>query len=330
MILKTRDAADNMKWKEYNFDNFEVFYIFIQKITPTTNRLKAFKSFNWESDLIKNKFLKFFQSHNKASLSELRKALHCKSDKCIQKEFWIERGWDNYEEKIKEIQSKNANKFVNKLKKDATIRTTSTQLKWWTDKGYTEEEAQLLIKERQRTFTKEKCIEKYGKEKGVIIYQNRQQAWRKSIDEKYTKETQNEWRRKAMFFSNQSSNLFKPFYEKYKSIYTCFLAPYTKEFFVNCGKGFYLYDFVIDDLKLIFEFNGSHVHANPDWSKEKLDNWHHCFNKESAYENIEKYKQKIQAVEKLGYKVVVLWDTNKNNSKIIFDEIEAKLHMLQQ
>ncbi len=57
-------------------------------------------------------------------------------------------------------------------------------------------------------------------------------------------------------------------------------------------KGFYMYDFVIKELNVIFEFNGSHVHANENWPKEKLDNWHHAFTKQNAYDNIAAYKQK--------------------------------------
>lgn len=53
MILRTRDAADNMKWKEYCFSEFEVFYIFIQMLVPTNKRLKAFRSFNFKSDTLK-------------------------------------------------------------------------------------------------------------------------------------------------------------------------------------------------------------------------------------------------------------------------------------
>lgn len=330
MILKTRDKNDNMKWKEYCFSNFEVFYIFIQKMTGTCDRLKCFKSFNFESDFIKNKFKEFFNNHKKASLSDIRNELHCKYDKCTQKEFWIERGWNNYEEKIKEIQSKNGKKFSEKLKKDPTIRTTSNQILWWINKGYTKEQAETLLKERQKTFTKEICIKKYGKEKGEYVYAERQRKWRKTIDRKYSKETQNQWRKSSAFFSKQSTDLFKEFFNKYKNIYKCHLAPYTKEFFINTKENkFYLYDFAIEELKLIFEFNGSHVHANPEWPEEKLNNWTHAFTKENAYSNIEKYKQKIQAAEELGYKVIILWDINQNNSKIISDEIQAKLHMLQ-
>ena len=332
MVLKTRDPNDGMKWKEYNFDNFEVFYIFIQKLVTHIGRLRAFRKFNWESDIIRKKFLDFYNTHKTASLTNIRNELHCKSDKCIQKEFWIERGWDNPEEKISEVQKKNSKKFCEKFKENPDLRITPNQLKWWTKKGYTEEEAKKHISERQRTFSKEICIEKYGKEKGETIFQNRQRKWRKSLDKKYSKETQHEWQRSSVLYSNQSSELFTPFYNLYKNKYSCFLEPFTKEFLIKSKnkKRFYLYDFCIKELNLIFEFNGSHVHANPSWPKEKLNNWRNCFNHETAYENIEKYKQKILAAEQQGFKVIVLWNTDKNNSKIISDEIQAKIHTMQQ
>lgn len=327
MILRTRDINDNMKWKEYDFPSFEVFYVFIQKLVPTCDKLKSFKSFNWGSDLIKNKFKMFYNSHNKCSLTDIRNELHCKSDKCVSIEFWTDRGWTEEEAKIKISERQK----VNSSKVNPSNRCSNTQLKWWTKKGYTEEEAKKLISERQATFTKESCIEKYGKEKGETIYKNRQQKWRKSIDEKYSKETQNQWRASGAFFSKQSSELFKFFYEKYKNIYTCFLAPYTKEFFINVKNNnkFYLYDFCIKELKLIFEFNGSHVHANPDWPEEKLKNWRQCFTKETANENILKYNQKILAAKEQGFDVIVIWDSEKNPKEIICREIEAKLQMLQ-
>lgn len=316
-----------MKWKEYDFPSFEVFYIFIQKLVPTCDKLKSFKSFNWKSDIIKNKFMMFYNSHNKCSLSDIRNELHCKSDKCISIEFWTDRGWTEEEAKIKisEMQKANSSKV------NPSNRCSNTQLKWWTKKGYTEEEAKIEIAKRQKTFTKEKCIEKYGKEKGEIIYKNRQQRWRKTIDKKYSKETQNEWRRNAAFYSKQSSQLFEYFYNMHKDTYTCFLAPYTKEFFLMTpNKKFYLYDFCIKELGLIFEFNGSHVHANPEWPEEKLKYWRHCFTKETAEDNIKNYNQKILAAKEQGFDVIVIWDSDKNPEDIIYREIQAKLQKLQQ
>ena len=55
---------------------------------------------------------------------------------------------------------------------------------------------------------------------------------------------------------------------------------------MTSNKKFYLYDFCIKELGLIFEFNGSHVHANPEWPEEKLKYWRQCFSKETAGDNI--------------------------------------------
>lgn len=327
MKLRTRDVNDNMKWKEYDFPSFEVFYIFIQKLVPTCDKLKSFKSFNWESDIIKNKFKMFYNSHKKCSLSDIRNELHCKSDKCISIEFWTDRGWTEEEAKIKVSERQKANSS----KVNPSNRCSNTQLKWWTKKGYTEEEAKKLISERQATFTKESCIEKYGKEKGEVIYKNRQQKWRKTLDERYSKETQMRWICSCKCFSKMSTKLFNKFYNLYKNKYTCFLAPYTKEFFLMTpNKKFYLYDFCIKELKLIFEFNGSHVHANPEWPEEKLKHWKHCFSKETAEDNIKNYNQKILAAREQGFDVIVIWDSEKNPKEIIYREIQAKLQMLQQ
>lgn len=54
---------------------------------------------------------------------------------------------------------------------------STTQIGYWLKKGYSEEDAKNIISERQRTFTLEKCIEKYGEEKGKEVWKNRQLKW---------------------------------------------------------------------------------------------------------------------------------------------------------
>ena len=43
-----------------------------------------------------------------------------------------------------------------------------------------------MLKERQTTFTLEKCIEKYGKNEDTEKYNNRQSEWKKKVFNKYT------------------------------------------------------------------------------------------------------------------------------------------------
>lgn len=74
------------------------------------------------------------------------------------------------DEKEKEIKDK--------LQCDRDDRTPN-QIKYWIKKGYSEDESRQLVSDRQRTFTLEKCIEKYGEEKGIKVYNERQVKWSK-------------------------------------------------------------------------------------------------------------------------------------------------------
>ena len=40
-----------------------------------------------------------------------------------------------------------------------------------------------MLSERQRTFSKEICINKYGEEKGIEIFNKRQNLWQKNLNE---------------------------------------------------------------------------------------------------------------------------------------------------
>lgn len=95
--------------------------------------------------------------------------------------YWLDRGWSEEEakEKISELQKKNANIFMAKKQNDPYFysATTSTQIGYWTNKGYSEDEAKLKLSERQRTFTLEKCVEKYGEAEGRNRWEARQNKW---------------------------------------------------------------------------------------------------------------------------------------------------------
>ncbi len=69
----------------------------------------------------------------------------------------------------------------NRAKKNNASIVHTTSLEYWLNKGYSEEEAKKKLSERQRTFTLEKCIEKYGEEEGKRIYEDRQRRWIRSL-----------------------------------------------------------------------------------------------------------------------------------------------------
>ena len=60
----------------------------------------------------------------------------------------------------------------------------STRIQYFIDKGLTEDEARIALKERQTTFSLEKCIEKYGKIEGTKRWKERQIKWQNTLNSK--------------------------------------------------------------------------------------------------------------------------------------------------
>jgi len=60
----------------------------------------------------------------------------------------------------------------------------TTTLKYWTKQGYSKEEAKQKVSERQKTFSLDICIEKYGIEKGTEVFNERQIKWQETLNSK--------------------------------------------------------------------------------------------------------------------------------------------------
>lgn len=128
--------------------------------------------------------------------------------------------------------------------------------------------------------------------------------------------------------SKTACDLFALYYMALKDKYKCWihqkLDPSSHEYFISYDGRFYQYDFTIEDLKLIFEYNDEHVHANPSWPKERLEKWHSTFTGMSADEYFTYYNKKIEAAESKGFKVVQIWSSEENKSKIVEDALKEK------
>jgi hypothetical protein len=59
---------------------------------------------------------------------------------------------------------------------------------YWINKGHSEEEAKDIVSKKQITFSKEKCIEKYGEEEGLRVWTARQDKWMATLDSKSDEE----------------------------------------------------------------------------------------------------------------------------------------------
>lgn len=173
-------------------------------------------------------------------------------------------GYNDLEDKKKaaNIQGKqieNNNKFLQKKQDEpwSFSAVTSTQIYYWINKGFSEDDARKKVSERQKTFSKEICIDKYGKEEGVNKFNERQVLWNKSLSSGgslkigYSKCSQ------ELFYSllehigiNDRSNIF--------------FATKNNEYKIMREEGgAWMYDFADIKRKKIIEFHGDIFHGNP-------------------------------------------------------------------
>lgn len=132
----------------------------------------------------------YYQSNKNNTISGIKKfKMKLKSffynKTILNSEYWISRGWDSEEAivKIKKRQSdrsKVRHKKLKELKKRNISEWKSnfnTNIEFYIKRGYTKEEAEEKLTQRQRTFSKQICIEKHGKEKGLKVWKERQSKW---------------------------------------------------------------------------------------------------------------------------------------------------------
>ena len=97
----------------------------------------------------------------------------------IRPEYWQEKGLSLEESIIKAKETKDKN---NRNNKSSEVNLSNTSLAYWTiKKGYSETEAKEKLKDRQNTFTLEKCIERYGEKEGVERFNKRQEKWQTTL-----------------------------------------------------------------------------------------------------------------------------------------------------
>ena len=95
--------------------------------------------------------------------------------------YWLEKGYSK--EGAAEMRRQHQANFckqsgiARKHQKDIM----PNQVGFWLKKGISLEEAKLKVSERQRTFSYQKCIKKYGYEKGKQMFEDRQKRWQASL-----------------------------------------------------------------------------------------------------------------------------------------------------
>ena len=191
-------------------------------------------------------------------------------------------------------------------------RISDTTLQYYINKGYSINESEKLLKERQTTFSLEKCIEKYGDVVGYERWMDRQEKWLNNY--------------KKVNYSKISQELFISIYETLKEIgfdEKIYFAKLDKdgnihdtnknyEYRLKLNKSYILPDFFIPMLKLIIEFDGTYYHRdNP--------------------ENKKREKTRNRNIIDSGYKVIHISESDyKNNKELIILKIVNKILKTKQ
>jgi hypothetical protein len=197
--------------------------------------------------------------------------------------------YDNLTDEEKEIAIQSYKNKVMNTKKNEPWRKGNNNIEYFIHKGYSEEEARVLLKERQTTFSLEKCIQKHGKKKGTEIWQARQEKWQCTLNSKPIEEREriNKAKTFKRGFSQISQKLFWDLYGEVKQDFLDIrFAQLHKGKNDDSGKNhehviFFddnscaLADFFVSDSNKIIEFDGDYWHGeergNQQRDKERDD-----------------------------------------------------------
>ena len=217
------------------------------------------------------------------------------SPKCI--EFYEKRFPDATHEEHLEMLNAHLNKVSNILH-DKTKQPKC--IEFWLAKGYNEEEAKQLISESQKTFSLEKCIEKYGEVEGIKRFEKRQEKWVKSLRKNFSK------------YGDGRSNGSEFAYDIIGCICKriCINRPLKEKYMTDKNGNHYAYDFCHN--KKIIEFNGDYWHMNPKIYKANDIN---KTKKLTAQEVWDFDKRKMECAEEHGYKLLYIWESEYNESR---------------
>jgi hypothetical protein len=221
--------------------------------------------------------------NHKSKTTELER----KSRSPFSKKFSKYDGIENIEEHI--------SSFAKESIKD---RVSDTTIQYYINKGYSIDESEKLLKNRQGTFSLEKCIEKHGELKGINIFNNRQNKWQ---------DTLNKGGNLKIGYSRISQEFFNIIKNRLNGDFR--YATNGGEFKINRESGgIWIYDFVDIENKKIIEYQGDEYHANP--LKFTENDTPHPFRKNITSKDIwMKDKEKLKAATDNGYEVLYIWDS---------------------
>lgn len=208
---------------------------------------------------------------------------------------------------------------IEMLKKMCENREYNTRMEFYLNRGYDYEEALQMLKERQATFTLEKCISKYGEAEGRRVYDERQRKWSEKIEAQYRdgkfSKSPKHWK------SSCFSKIEKYFISMLLGELGCdkeMCKTYLNKqltLFDSIRKRRYYYDFCYGNK--IIEFNGDYWHCNPQiYDKDYQHKLLHC----TAQDVWDMNRIKHDFAKSNGYDVFVVWENDFRENAILVIE----------
>lgn len=196
------------------------------------------------------------------------------------------RGYDGLTDEEKEVR---INSLLDK-KIDTTNKLCNNpkRIEYYITRGMNMSEAREALSKSQATFSKEKCIEKFGPEEGLFVWKERQKKWQATLDSKSQEEKNriNNLKLKGVMFKNSysmiSQELFWKLYNKISNKFNMiYFATFNQtirdyddtvnnEFVFTRNNGLhYLIDFLVKDNNKIIEFDGDYWHSEKRGNQER-------------------------------------------------------------
>lgn len=204
--------------------------------------------------------------------------------------------------------------------------SVTSRLSYYTSRGHSLKEAKKLLKERQSTFTLEKCINKYGEEEGRKKYEERQTKWSEKMETKY-KNGEYSKLNKLSRSSGIANSFIKELADLCKLEHEEYMADETNgelTLFNDILGRWYSFDFYHIPTKIIIEFHGDAFHGNSQFYKvgDKLPYG------DSVESKWEYDKLKEEFARSKGYEYIVVWEYDFKND---YDNVmqRCKEHLLR-
>lgn len=206
----------------------------------------------------------------------------------FSKEFYKKKNLSEHDRKI----------FIKEALND---REFDTRIEYYLKRGYSEEESKKKVKERQTTFSLEKCIKKFGEEKGLQRWKERQEKWKSKVFNKNTYIG----RGTSKLSNTIISEIIKYNKNNNKLLYD------NNEMFIydNINKQAYKFDLTNKTTKKILEINGVFWHCRPTIYESS---YVHKVKKMTAQEIWDYDKAKHNLAIKNNYQIFILWEDDYN------------------